>query len=334
MDCSIIIINYKSAALLTECLRTLYVQTTGIDYEVIVVDNASNDGSKEIITKEFPQVNWIQLDYNAGFARANNAGIRAANGKTVLLLNADTLIRDNAIGNCCNSLLNTEYVAAGVQLLNADGSPQISGNYAMRGGLNYLLPLPYLGKLIRFLGNISGVQKPNVPDSNDVVEVDWINGAFLMVKRSVIEKAGLLDEDFFLYAEEAEWCSRIKKYGRLCIFGREKVIHLQGETANATFGSSGKGYYNLYDKKGLQIMVSNFVRIRKQFGLGWFFFHLLIYTLEIIIFPVFLFIEWTILLGNSRYSWRQCVKYAVNVIKLLALSPRIIVNKPYFYKVL
>jgi GT2 family glycosyltransferase len=334
MDCSIIIVNYKSATLLTECLRTLYVQTANISYEVIVVDNASGDDSKEIITKEFANVHWIQLDYNAGFARGNNAGIRASNGKTVLLLNADTLVPGNAIGNCCTSLLNSDYVAAGVQLLNPDGSPQISGNYAMIGGLNYLLPLPYLGKFVKFLGKIFGVRKPNVPDSNDIVEVDWINGAFLMVKRDVIEKAGLLDEDFFLYSEEAEWCSRIKKYGRLCIFGKEKVIHLQGETANATFGSSGKGYYNLYDKKGLQIMVSNFLRIRKEFGLGWFFLHLLIYVLEIFIFPVFLLIEYIIRLGKSRYTWGQCVKYAVNVIKLLALCPRIIVNKPYFYKVL
>lgn len=334
MDCSIIIINYQSAALLTDCLRTLYAQTANINYEVIVVDNASNDGSEEIITKEFPAVRWLQLDYNAGFARANNAGIRASGGKTVLLLNADTLIPGNAIGNCCTLLLNSEFVAAGVQLLNPDGSPQISGNYAMSGGLNYLLALPYISNFIRFLGRVFGVRKPNVPDSNDIVEVDWINGAFLMVKRDVIEKAGLLDEDFFLYSEEAEWCSRIKKHGRLCIFGKEKVIHLQGETANATFGSSGKGYYDLYNKKGLQIMVSNFLRIRKEFGLGWFFFHLCIYVLEIFLFPVFLFIEWAILLGNSRYTWGQCVKYAVNVLKLLALSPRIIVNKPYFYKVL
>lgn len=334
MDCSIIIINYKSAALLADCLRTVYAQTSGISYEVIVVDNASADNSEQIITKEFKNVRWMQLDYNAGFARGNNAGIRASDGKTVLLLNADTLVPANAIGNCCSSLLNSEYVAAGVQLLNPDGSPQISGNYAMRGGLNYLLALPYLGSFIKLVGKVFGVRKPNLPDSNDIVEVHWINGAFLMVKRDVLEKAGLLDEDFFLYSEEAEWCSRIKKYGRLCIFGKEKVIHLQGETANATFGSSGKGYYDLFNKKGLQIMVSNFLRIRKEFGLGWFFLHLLIYVLEIFIFPVFLLIDWIIRLGNSRYTWQQCVKYAVNVIKLLAFCPRIIINKPYFYKVL
>lgn len=334
MDCSIIIINYKSAALLADCLRTVYAQTSGINYEVIVVDNASGDNSKEIITREFTQLTWLQLNYNAGFARGNNAGIKISAGKTVLLLNADTLVTSNAIGNCCTSLLNSDYVAAGVQLLNPDGSPQISGNYAMRGGLNYLLPLPYLGNFIKLLGNAFGVRKPNVPDSNDIVEVDWINGAFLMVKRDVINKSGLLDEDFFLYSEEAEWCSRIKKYGRLCIFGKEKVIHLQGETANATFGSQGKGYYDLYDKKGLQIMVSNFLRIRKQFGPGWFFLHLLIYLLEIFIFPVFLLLEWLLTLGKSRYTWSQCVKYAVNVIKLAGFAPRIIVNKPYFYKVL
>lgn len=334
MDCSIIIINYKSAALLADCLRSLFAHTAGISYEVIVVDNASGDDSKEIITRQFPDLRWIQLDYNAGFARGNNAGIRSSQGQMVLLLNADTIIPGNAIGNCCQSLLKSDYVAAGVQLLNPDGSPQISGNYAMRGGLNYLLPLPYLGKLIKFAGNMVGVSKPNLPDSNDTVEVDWINGAFLMAKRSAIEKAGMLDEDFFLYAEEAEWCSRLKKQGKLCIFGKEKVVHLQGETANATFGSSGKGYYNLYDKKGLQIMVSNFLRIRKQFGLGWFLLHLLIYSIEIFLFPVFLLIESILKAGRSSYTWKQAFKYGVNVFKLLILSPRIVLNKPYFYKVL
>ncbi|MGB8193264.1 MAG: glycosyltransferase family 2 protein [Chitinophagaceae bacterium] len=334
MDCSIIIVNYNSAALLTDCLRTVYAQTRNISFEVIVVDNASTDDGHRSITTVFPAVQWIQMNYNAGFARANNAGIRASKGKAVLLLNADTLIQDEAIEQCYFSLVNFDYVAAGVQLLNADGSPQISGNYAMRGGLNYLLPLPYLGNIIKKTGSLFGVAKPNVPEANDTIEVDWINGAFLMVKREAINAAGLLDEDFFLYAEEAEWCSRLKKTGKLCIFGRQKVIHLQGETANATFGSEGKGYYNLYDRKGLQIMVSNFVRIRKQFGLAWFLFDLLIYVFEILFFPFVLLMDKIIHAGRTRYTWEQAGGYARNVFRLLGLSVRIMMNKPYFYKVL
>ncbi|HYE55931.1 MAG TPA: glycosyltransferase family 2 protein [Chitinophagaceae bacterium] len=334
MDCSIILVNYKSAKLLADCLQTVYAQTSRISFEVIVVDNHSQDSGKELITRTFPQVRWIQMDYNAGFARANNAGIKAATGSAVLLLNADTLIKNNAIENCYFSLMQSPCAAAGVQLLNADGSPQISGNYAMRGGLNYLLPLPYVGAFIKSLGNMFKVARPNVPDTNETIEVDWINGAFLMVKKNAIEQAGLLDEDFFLYAEEAEWCSRLKKQGSLCIFGREKVIHLQGETANATFASQGKGYYNLYDRKGLQIMLSNFVRIRKEFGLGWFLFHLVAYSFTILVFVPALLLDKLFNGKRSAHSWKQLKQYAVNIKNLLRFTPAIIANKPYFYKVL
>jgi len=146
-------------------------------------------------------------------------------------------------------------------------------------------------------------------------------------KRSAIDQAGLLDEDFFLYAEEAEWCGRLKKTGPLCIYGDLTVIHLQGETANKEFGSGGKGYYNFYDRKGLQIMLSNFVRIRKQFGIGWFLVQLFFYLADI---PVF-FIG---LAFSKRYSFAQFRQYCKNIGVILRLSPTIIGNKPYFYKVL
>ena len=93
-------------------------------------------------------------------------------------------------------------MACGVQLLNVDRTPQISGNYAMKGGLNYLLPLPFIGNILKFFATILKVKKPNIPEAKDVVEVDWINGVFLMVKKQAIDIAGLMDEDFFLYAEE------------------------------------------------------------------------------------------------------------------------------------
>jgi GT2 family glycosyltransferase len=334
MELSIIIVNYKSAGLLADCLRTVYEQTHSIPFEVIVVDNLSNDDSERLLTAAFPNIRWIQMQYNAGFARANNAGIRASTGKAVLLLNPDTLITDGAIEKCYLSLQQSHYVAAGVQLLNPDGTPQISGNYAMKGGLNYLLPLPYVGNVIKGLGNAFNISKPNVPSASDTVEVDWINGAFLMVKQSANEKAGLLDEDFFLYAEEAEWCSRLKKTGSLCIFGQYKVIHLQGETANQAFGSQGKGYYNLYDRKGLQIMVSNFVRIRKEFGAGWFLFDLAFYVAAIFIFLPVLLADSLMRGKKATYSWKQLGQYTENVLKLVWLSPRILANRPYFYKVL
>jgi GT2 family glycosyltransferase len=334
MAISIIIVNYKTPQLLVDCLRTVFTGSETVPTEVIVVDNASGDNSKDIVTGAFPQVKWIQLSYNAGFARANNEGIRQSTGDVVLLLNSDTLNVEGAIENCYRQFVASDYVACGVQLLNADGSAQISGNYFMKGGLNYLLPLPYLGSFIKWLGNKVKVEKPNVPDSNALVEVDWINGAFLMVKKTAIERAGLLDEDFFLYAEEAEWCSRLHKTGKLCIYGQYKVVHLQGESANEAFGSSGKGYYNLYDKKGLQIMLSNFVRIRKQFGAGWYLVQLAFYTFAIPLFYIAGFIDNLLHLRNPFAHFKMATKFAVNVARIWRFTPTILTNKPYFYKVL
>ncbi|HTS45057.1 MAG TPA: glycosyltransferase family 2 protein [Puia sp.] len=331
---SIIIVNYKSARLILDCLETVYRETMNIAFEMIIVDNDSRDDSKDIILSRFPKVRWVSMSYNAGFARANNEGIRQSSGAVILLLNPDTLIENNGIEKCYEYFVQSSYAACGVQLLNPDRTPQISGNYFVKGGLNYLLPLPYLGRCIRWLGRNLNTAIPHLANSDSVIEVDWINGAFLMAKQTSIEKAGLMDEDFFLYAEEAEWCSRLKKSGRLCIVGFVKIIHLQGETANKIFESSGKGYYNLYNKKGLQIMLSNLVRIRKQFGTGWFLFHLFVDLAEIPIFFVGIILSTLFKGKRSAYSFSQFSGYTKNIFSIVRLSPAIIRNKPHFYKVL
>lgn len=331
MDLSVIIVNYRTPGLTRDCLRTLYAETKHLQYEVIVVDNASGDDSHRQITGEFPGVRWIQMDHNAGFARANNRAIRGSLGASVLLLNSDTLIEAGAVEGCCRALAASPYVAAGVQLLNPDRSPQISGNFFMRGGLNYLLPLPYLGPFMKWIGRRLHVAKPHIPDARSIAEVDWVNGAFLMVKREAIEKAGLMDEDFFLYAEEAEWCGRLRKIGKICIQGQFHIIHLQGASAGDLFGSEAKGYYDLFDRKGLQVMLSNFVRIRKQFGTGWFLVQLLLYIADI---PVFFFgMLFSRLTGKAPYSWTKFRGFCANVGVVVAKSPTIIRNKPYFYRV-
>ncbi|HLK27204.1 MAG TPA: glycosyltransferase family 2 protein [Puia sp.] len=333
-DLTIIIVNYKSAELILDCLRSVYQNTEKIALEIIVVDNDSGDFSKEKILSEFKEVKWIEMNYNSGFARANNEGLRQSKSDVILLLNSDTQIIDNAVEECYRSFVSSEFIACGAQLLNGDLTPQISGNYFMKGGLNYLLPLPYFGRFIKWLGNLFNAKKPNVPDSNSTVEVDWINGAFLMVKKNAIEKAGLLDEDFFLYAEEAEWCSRLKKVGRLCIFGEFKVVHLQGETAATTFDSQDKAYSNLFDRKGLQIMLSNLVRIRKQFGAGWFLAILFFYVIDIPIFFIGLIFSKIFSGKKSKYSFVQFNGYCKNISALLKMMRVIIRNKPHFYKVL
>ena len=331
MSLSVIIVNYRTSQDICACLASAKDYGFDRQFEWIIVDNNSEDNSKELITARFPFVKWIQMNYNAGYARGNNEGIRRARGDVILLLNPDILFDDDSLQQCYQSFIASEFIACNLQLLNADGSPQISGGYFIKGGLNNLLPLPATGFLFKSLGILFRVKKTSLKNTQDVKEVDWINGAFVMVKKQAIEKAGLLDEDFFLYAEEIEWCSRLRKAGKIAVFGNVHAIHLEGQSANQTFGSSGKGYYNLYDKKGRQIMLSNFVRIRKQFGTGWFLFHLACYLFEIPFFFLCVLIT-TILFLKTGYSFRKLGGYISNLFYLIGKSAIIIRNRPHFYK--
>lgn len=332
MALSIIIVNYNSKRHIINCINSTinYAQ----NFEWIILDNNSSDNSKNIITSQFPFVKWIDMKYNAGFARANNAGIKSANRDVILLLNPDTIIMDNCIAKCYDRFCDDTAIACSVQLINPDGSPQITGNYFMKGGLNHLLPLPYLGKILRSIAFAFKAKKTNVAEASARQEVDWINGAFLMVKRSVIEKAGLLDEQFFLYAEESEWCSRLKKFGDLVVYGDLKAIHLQGETINENTQTSGKGYFDLYSKKGLQLIVSNNLRIRKQYGVGWYLFNLFFYVIEIPIFFICGFFDKLVHLKNPFTNNKPLTDYSKNIFKLVQLTPRIISNKKFFYKMM
>jgi GT2 family glycosyltransferase len=334
LQLSIIIINYNSKHYIEDCINSACAFKSYKNFEWIIVDNKSSDDSKNFLLNKFPFIKWIDMNYNAGFARANNAGIKQALGEIILLLNPDTIIIDDCIDKCLSRFIKDNAISCSVQLINKDGSPQITGSYFMKGGLNHLLPLPYLGKLLRQIAFSFKTKKTNVQQAGTREKVDWINGAFLMVKKQAIEKAGLLDEDFFLYAEEAEWCSRLKKLGELVVYGDLKIIHLQGEIINAETNSAGKGYFDLYSKKGLQLIVSNNLRIRKQYGAGWFIFNLVVYIFEIPIFFICHPLDNLIHLRNPFKNWNHFLKYSRNVFILISLSPVIISSRNFFYKMI
>jgi GT2 family glycosyltransferase len=335
MDLSIIIVNYKTPTLVIDCLETVYGQTHGCRFEVIVVDNHSEDESRQRITGRFPQVTWIQLGNNSGFARGNNAGIRAATGRYILLLNGDTLIKEDALSATVALMdAHANVAACGVQLLNADGTYQMSGAHMKKGGLNTLLPIPYLGSWVRGLGRWIKTTVPSVSAVPDQLEVGWISGAFLCVRKSILEKSGLLDEDFFMYAEEIEWCARLGKQGPLYLFGKPQVIHLGGGTSSEVYNVQGwDNSRDLWSRKAKQIMVSSLLRVRKQFGVFWFFVILGAYTFGIPVFAIGLFFEKTFRGPRSRYTWPQWRGYARNTGAMWSYFFKMLTNKPYFYKV-
>ena len=329
---SVIIVAYFNADLLEQCILSVLQNTVGISFEMIIVSNGFDKNEKIRLQARYQQVRWIDMPYNAGFARANNAGMRSASGDLFLLLNPDTIALDDSIAQCARRLEPSNYAAAGVQLLDVHHEPQISGSHFVKGGLNHLLPIPYWGDFIRWIGYRVKTQVPGVQHATTVEEVDWISGAFLMVKRSAVERIGMMDEDFFLYGEEVEWCSRLKKAGHLVIFGDLNIVHLEGATINKSQSLDEKGYYNLYDKKGLQLMVSNHLRVRKQYGAGWFWLLLLNYTFGLSVFGAIGTIHRLITLKNPFAHWGKVAAFGKNVIKLWKLSPTIIRNRHHFYK--
>ena len=334
MDLSIIIINYKSAQHVLNCVESIYKQTVEHSFEVIVVDNDSGDDSKERILTAFPKVAWLQTGYNAGFARANNEGIRVAKGKYILLLNADTIVLDKALDKTIDLFEQTDAVGCGVQLLNPDMSHQISGAHFVKGGLNILLPLPYLGRFVRYWGYKLKTRVPSVQTVSQKIEVDWIVGAFILVRKDALNKSGLLDEDFFMYAEEIEWCARLRRQGKLYLFDEPQVIHLGGGTSSDYYGTEeNENSKNLWNKKGRQIMVSKMLQIRKQFGLAWFIIICAFFIAEIPLFTFCLLIEKISKGAKARYSWNNVRGYIQNMSVLLKYVPKIIANKSFFYKV-
>ncbi|MDQ6756248.1 MAG: glycosyltransferase family 2 protein [Bacteroidota bacterium] len=334
MDLSIIIINYKSAGHVLNCVESIYKETQEIGFEIIVVDNDSADDSEAKIMSAFPNVTWLQTGYNAGFARANNAGIRISKGEFILILNADTIITDHALDKTINLFKNkTDAVGCGVQLLNPDGTHQISGAYFKKGGLNVLLPLPYLGNLVRFLGYKLKTKIPSVKEVVAVQEVDWIVGAFIMVKKDAVQRSGRFDEDFFMYAEEIEWCSRLKRQGKLYLFEEPKVIHLGGGASSDYYNTDNDNSKNLWSKKARQIIVSILLRIRKQYGIFSYLLICFFYIIEIPAFIICLLVEKIFKGKHAKYSWQNVSGYITNIGYLLKYFFKILINKPFFYKI-
>lgn len=330
---SVIIVNYKSTQYIIDCLHSAGTSLMHHEeIEWIVVDNDSQDNSQSQINSLFPGVHYLQMGYNAGFARANNAGIKMAKGAHILLLNPDTLLPAQSLLDCLGRFANSSHIACGVQLVHDNNTPQFSGSNFTFGGLNHLLELPYWGKTIKWIATLFNTTKPSVILVEKECKVDWVSGAFLMVKKTAIDKAGLLDEDFFLYAEEVEWCSRLGKHGSIALFGDIKVVHLIGTSIQQTTNAVDNSYTNLSDKKGLQLMVSNHLRIRKQYGVIWLMVLLLNYTWAIP-YSIIASILMSSLNGKSPTSeMRYLSGFAKNVLTVWTVVTKIIQGKKYFYK--
>lgn len=231
MDLSIIIVNRNTSKLLSNCLLSIQKSRPGLEVEIIVVDNGSSDDSVAMVHGNFPQVHLIGNRNNLGFAQANNQGLKISRGRYSLLLNSDTLVPEPALLKMLAYLdQHPEVGALGPQLRFPDGRIQPS----CRAFPSLKLQLYESTGLSRIFPRspIFGQYRMGYWSHDTVREVDQLMGAALMVRREVIEQVGLLDEQFFFYFDEVDWCYRIKKHGWKIIFYPEAFItHLSGQTS-------------------------------------------------------------------------------------------------------
>ena len=226
-DVTIIIVNYNTRELTFQCLKSVFAETRKASFEVIVVDNASEDGSAQMIAEHFPHVMIIANKENRGFAAANNQALKTAGGRYALLLNSDTIVLEAAIDKCIEYAdAHPDIGALGPKVLWPSGNNQ-SSVFRFPSLLDaaldavhapYLLPYAWANR-VRYEGS----------DWDKVLDVDVVAGCFLMVRSEAIHRVGCLDEDFFMYGEEAEWCYRIKRAGwRIQYFPGARIIHIKG----------------------------------------------------------------------------------------------------------
>mgnify|MGYP002640511732 CR=1 FL=1 len=232
---SIIIVSYNTEKILEKALRKVYTQTDFSDFEVIVVDNASWDDSCDMVAREFPQVKLIRHDKNGGFAAGNNIGIREATGDYILLLNSDAYVFNDTLRDSVAFMdANPKTGIMGAQLVCEDGSPQPSARE---------FPTPW--KKLRVLSGVEARRpsydtyydyfQANNSEKPEARKVGWVPGTYFLIRREVIETVGLLDERFFMYFEEVDYCFRTTKAKWDIHFNPNiTVIHLGGQSSLAT----------------------------------------------------------------------------------------------------
>jgi len=250
MQVSIILVNYNTKQLLLQCIQSVYHHTTGINYEVIIVDNASSDDSIPAVKAAFPKVTCIENSKNVGFGVANNIGVEKAVGKYIFFLNSDTILLNNAIKVFYDFMEDTANVnvgAVGGELLNNDGA--IIHSYSNFPSLLQTLSITFRHNVYYKTGLIKLrrlISKPiiNYTPVKEAFKVDYITGADLFMRKDVFTKAGGFNPDFFMYFEESDLQKRLSNMGlsRMIIPGT-KIIHLEGASSTGSARRSKKNDY-------------------------------------------------------------------------------------------
>lgn len=252
MDLSIIIVSWNTRDLLSQCLESVYQNVEDIECEVIVVDNGSTDGSVEMVAERFPRTRLLCNADNRGFAAANNQALNESRARYALLLNSDAQLLTGAVSVMVDYLDQHPTVAIlGPQILNPDLTYQ--GSFAQFP--SFVGEILLLTNLARFV--FSPTYPSPAPDAcGDERIVDWVSGACLMVRREAVDRVGQLDEQYFMYSEETDWCYRMKRDGwDIAFVPSARVIHASGSSSR-----------KVPERRRAQIYHSKYLFMSKHYG--------------------------------------------------------------------
>jgi len=237
---SIVIVTYNSRGQIDTCLESLVAAPPAVDHEIVVVDNASPDGTAAAVRARWAGVRVIDAGDNVGFARANNLGIRQTFGELILLLNPDTVVHAGAVDALVDALDHRPDAAvAGPRLVDAKGRAELSFG-SMIGPVAELKQKMLVKGHARQLPIVSGYVEAATKAAGDV---DWVSGACLLVRRADAEAVGLLDERFFMYTEDVDFCAAIRARDRRVLFvPAAQVVHLRGESRRSVSSATEMAY--------------------------------------------------------------------------------------------
>jgi GT2 family glycosyltransferase/lipopolysaccharide/colanic/teichoic acid biosynthesis glycosyltransferase len=328
-DVSVIIVNYNVRDFLHQSLLSIQKALKGIHSEIFVIDNASDDGSAEMVRRRFPRVQLIANTANLGFAKANNIALKKARGKFLLLINPDTIVQEDTIRVMVEFLKNHPEVGlAGCKILNPDGSFQP----ACRRGF----PTPWVAfakifGLSRLFPKTKLFGKYNLTylSTEETYPVDAVSGSFMMVRKEIFEQVGGLDESYFMYGEDLDWCYRIRQAGwRIFYVHSTQIIHYKGESTRRSSLDEIRTFYNamhLFVEKHFQS--SRFFNIVLRLSIGVVSFAAFINSaLRPLKIAVFDFIAVTISLLIAEKLWRgELFRYPAYAYSIVFTIPAIIV---------
>lgn len=232
MDVSVCIVNWNTEELIINCITSLQKKTSGVSYEIIIVDNNSSDGSVEMVRQRFPYCKLIASNKNNGFSKGNNLGFREANGKYILFLNPDTILSTNALLGMFQFMESSpETGAVGCKLLNQDGSIQFTCARTFPTLRNQFCYMMLLNRIFPRSKIFSTIEM-GYWNHKDSRYIDCVSGACLFARKLIIEEMKGFDERIFMYAEEVDLCYRIIKKGwKIYYLATEEIYHLEGQSS-------------------------------------------------------------------------------------------------------